>query len=317
MRLRDLISEFDGFVIDQYGVLHDGVRAYAGAIAALEAIRAAGKRAVLMTNSGKSAAANEERLARLGFARELYAALVSSGEAARLGMRGQRVRTRLRPGRQGACHRPDRRDYGLDRFPLQPVDLAVADALLILGSDAPRVSLDEYSERLKPAAARNLPALCANPDLLMLTKSGQQPAPGAIARVYETLGGKVVIRRQAACLHLHDRVARLGRRRTAPHPRRRRQPAARRGGRGEGGLRDGAGQDRPQRRSRRRRAPARSPVSARLRARRAVKGCCGSARPASNSASSPTRMTTSLATGRDVSRRDNRSRRSRHQSAAT
>jgi len=86
MRLRDLISRFDGFVIDQYGVLHDGVRPYPGAIAALEAICAAGKRAVLVTNSGKSAAANEERLARLGFARSLYAALISSGEAARLGI---------------------------------------------------------------------------------------------------------------------------------------------------------------------------------------------------------------------------------------
>ena len=57
----------------------------------------------------------------------------------------------------------------------------------------PRVSLDEYSERLKPAAVRNLPALSANPDLLMLTQSGQQPAPGAIARAYETLGGKVAL----------------------------------------------------------------------------------------------------------------------------
>jgi HAD superfamily hydrolase (TIGR01459 family) len=82
-------------------------------------------------------------------------------------------------------------DYGLRRFPLQTVDLAAADALLILGSDAPRVSLDDYAKRLKPAAARRLPALCANPDLLMLTKLGQQPAPGAIARLYETLGGAV------------------------------------------------------------------------------------------------------------------------------
>lgn len=191
MRLRDLISQFDGFVIDQYGVLHDGVRAYAGAIAALEAISAAGKRAVLVTNSGKSAAANEGRLARLGFARESYAALVSSGEAARLGVEDGAFGPAFAPG--GRVHVVGRigDDYELDRFRLAPVDLAVADALLILGSDAPRVSLDEYSERLKPAAVRNLPALCANPDLLMLTQSGQQPAPGAIARAYETLGGKV------------------------------------------------------------------------------------------------------------------------------
>jgi ribonucleotide monophosphatase NagD (HAD superfamily) len=77
MRLSDLIADFDGFVIDQYGVLHDGVRLYAGAAEALEAIRSAGKRTVLLTNSGKSAAANAERLARLGVGRELYAALVS------------------------------------------------------------------------------------------------------------------------------------------------------------------------------------------------------------------------------------------------
>jgi len=191
MRLRDLISQFDGFVIDQYGVLHDGVRPYAGAIAALESIRAAGKRAVLVTNSGKSAAANEQRLARLGFARESYSAVVSSGEAARLGVEDGIFGPAFAPG--GKAHVVGRTgdDYQLDRFRLTPVDLAVADALLILGSDAPRVSLDEYSERLKPAAARNLPALCANPDLLMLTKSGQQPAPGAIARLYESLGGNV------------------------------------------------------------------------------------------------------------------------------
>ena len=192
MRLSDLISQFDGFIIDQYGVLHDGAKPYPGAIAALEAINAAGKRAVLVTNSGKSAAANEQRLAQFGFARESYAALVSSGEAARLGIEDGAFGPAFAAGAKAHVIGRTGDDYGLDRFPLRPVDLAVADALLILGSDAPRVSLEEYSQRLKPAAARNLPALCANPDLLMLTRSGQQPAPGAIARVYETLGGKVV-----------------------------------------------------------------------------------------------------------------------------
>jgi HAD superfamily hydrolase (TIGR01459 family) len=192
VRLCDLISQFDGFVIDQYGVLHDGARPYPGALAALETISAAGKRAVLVTNSGKSAAANEDRLARLGFARALYAALVSSGEAARLGVVDGAFGPAFASGARVYVVGRIGDDYGLDKFLLQPVDLAVADALLILGSDAPQVSLEEYAERLQPAAARRLPALCANPDLLMLTKSGPQPAPGAIARLYESLGGEVV-----------------------------------------------------------------------------------------------------------------------------
>ena len=192
MRLSDLISQFDGFVIDQYGVLHDGVRLYAGATEALEAIRSAGKRTVLLTNSGKSAAANAERLARLGVGRELYAALVSSGEAASLGIEDQAFGPAFAPGRKVCVIGRAGDDYGLERFAIESVDLAAADTLLILGSDAPRVAMEGYAELLKPAAARNLPALCANPDLQMLTRSGKQPAPGAIARLYETLGGKVV-----------------------------------------------------------------------------------------------------------------------------
>ncbi len=146
---------------------------------------------MLVTNSGKSAAANEARLARLGFARDLYTALVSSGEAARLGMADGAFGPAFATG--GKVHVVGRAgdDYGLERFSFVASDLADAEAVLILGSDAPRVSLDQYAERLRPAVARRLPALCANPDLLMLTKSGRQPAPGAIAEVYQKLGGKV------------------------------------------------------------------------------------------------------------------------------
>lgn len=191
MRLRDLILSFDGFVIDQYGALHDGVKPYPGAIEALAAIRDAGKRAVLLTNSGKSAASNEARLARLGFARDLYEAIVSSGEAARVGMADGAFGPAFAAGAKVHVVGRTGDDYGVERFAIVPAGLADAEALLILGSDAPRVSLEDYAERLRPAARRGLPALCANPDLRMLTPAGQQPAPGAIAQVYEELGGRV------------------------------------------------------------------------------------------------------------------------------
>ena len=92
---------------------------------------------MLVTNSGKPAAANEERLARLGIGRELYAALVSSGEAARLGIEDGAFGPAFAAG--GKAHVVGRTgdDYGLERFPLVAVDLAAANALLILGSDAP------------------------------------------------------------------------------------------------------------------------------------------------------------------------------------
>ena len=60
--------------------------------------------------------------------------------------------------------------------------------MLILGSNAPRLSLDDYRALFRGIT---LPALCCNPDRWMITSSGLQPAPGAIAAVYEEMGGKV------------------------------------------------------------------------------------------------------------------------------
>src|SRR5262249_38124304 len=68
---------------------------------------------------------------------------------------------------------------------------ADADFLLILGTNVPEWSLGDYRELLRPAAQRQIPALCCNPDLDMLTPSGIHPAPGAIAGLYERLGGAV------------------------------------------------------------------------------------------------------------------------------
>jgi HAD superfamily hydrolase (TIGR01459 family) len=63
-----------------------------------------------------------------------------------------------------------------------------ADVLLILGSNAPQTSLDDYALLLK---GLTIPAICCNPDKLLITATGLWPAPGAIASVYEKLGGKV------------------------------------------------------------------------------------------------------------------------------
>jgi ribonucleotide monophosphatase NagD (HAD superfamily) len=81
----------------------------------------------------------------------------------------------------------DGEDYGFDgiTFVENPHD---ADVILILGSNAPKTSLEQYRERL---SGLTLPAICCNPDKLMLTPQGLMPAPGAIAAIYEEMGGKV------------------------------------------------------------------------------------------------------------------------------
>lgn len=184
--LAALAAAHDLFVVDQYGVLHDGVRPYPGAPEALLRLREAGARVAILSNSGKRAAANEARLVALGFDPRGWDAFVSSGEVAH-------ARLRLRPDLRRVLVLARGDDGGLlEGLPVERVERAPdADLVLISGSEAPRTDLDAYAARLAPAAARGVPAWCVNPDTTMLVPGGTAFGPGRIARLYEELGGPV------------------------------------------------------------------------------------------------------------------------------
>ncbi|UDL93023.1 TIGR01459 family HAD-type hydrolase [Lichenihabitans sp. PAMC28606] len=190
--LDEIMTRFDAFLIDQYGVMHDGKTPYPGAVEAMSRLTAAGKIVIVLTNSGKRTGPNMARIEAIGFPRSSYSSLVSSGEVTWQGLRtgafGEPFEAGCRVhiiGKQGD-------DYGLDGLDLIVVaEPESADFIVMAGSDCPRTSLDHYSNMLVAAAARHVPALCANPDRMMLTNEGPQPSSGAIAAVYETLGGRV------------------------------------------------------------------------------------------------------------------------------
>jgi HAD superfamily hydrolase (TIGR01459 family) len=179
-RLSEIASGYDGMLIDQFGVLHDGSKLYPGALEVLGQLHERKIPVAVMTNSGKRMAANIARLTKLGIPREFYADAVSSGEVAYELLKSSPVRRAYIVGKEGE-------EYGFDRFELvaRPQE---ADVILILGSNAPATSLDDYARMLR---GLNIPAICCNPDKLLITATGLCPAPGAIAALYEKLGGKV------------------------------------------------------------------------------------------------------------------------------
>src|SRR5690606_36671651 len=77
-----LAERYDGFLLDQWGVLHDGRTAYPGAREAMEELRARGKKIVVISNSGRRSAANVGTMESIGFGRNLWDDLVSAGEDA-------------------------------------------------------------------------------------------------------------------------------------------------------------------------------------------------------------------------------------------
>jgi HAD superfamily hydrolase (TIGR01459 family) len=190
--LAALAARYDVFLVDQFGVLHDGSAAYPGAVEALAALKQSGATVVLLSNSGKRSGPNEERLAALGFRLGSWDLFLTSGEVAWRMFGGAYGHPRLAPGtRVMVLARGD----GRSALEGLPVDAGAgaqdADLVLLSGSEGDRHALDAYREMLAPAVRRGVPLVCTNPDKVMLTPSGPKFGAGRIAELYEEMGGRV------------------------------------------------------------------------------------------------------------------------------
>jgi HAD superfamily hydrolase (TIGR01459 family) len=183
-------AAFRFFFIDQFGVLHDGRNPYPGVIDALRRLKARGARVVVLSNSGKSGEANAARMEKIGLPRDLYDYFLTSGDAARMILRGEDSPLKLGPAMRCLTLSSSKEHDLADDLGLVSVERGEeADLVIISGSQGDRVSLAEYERRLAPAARRGVPCVCTNPDKLMLTSRGVFPGAGAIAEVYERRGG--------------------------------------------------------------------------------------------------------------------------------
>ncbi len=182
-----LTARYDAFLVDQFGVLRNGRDPYPGAAEALSALKAVGKTVIILSNSGKRASENSRRLAQLGFDPASWDVFLTSGEVAwrMLAKEDGTAKTCMLISRDGDTSAIDglgltRTDSGED-----------ADVILLTASEGDLYPLSHYEALLTPAARRNVPCLCTNPDKVMLTRDGTSFGAGRIAELYQELGGTV------------------------------------------------------------------------------------------------------------------------------
>lgn len=188
--LESVAEQFDAAVLDQWGVLHDGSKAPPGAIEAVRALSAAGKKLVVLSNSARLENDASARLAALGYDLADFTGFVTSGET---------VREMLRDRTDPDFAKLGRRVFLIAREPTLiedldycATDVGAADFLLLGSSTAPERCLErDHVPVLAKAAERGLPAVCANPDRVGVTAKGFIEAPGLLAAHYEALGGRV------------------------------------------------------------------------------------------------------------------------------
>lgn len=80
--LTELLPQFDAILVDQFGVLIDANGPYPEAIETLKKISLLEKSVYILSNSGKRAAQNKDRLTRLGFDPKSFDGVITSGELA-------------------------------------------------------------------------------------------------------------------------------------------------------------------------------------------------------------------------------------------
>ena len=189
-----LAARYDGFIVDLWGVVHDGVAAYPGAVDCLARLRAGGGRVVLLSNAPRRLAAVRETLRRLGIPDHAYDGLLTSGEATRQALleRADPWFAALGPR---VWHLGPAKDAGLfEGLPHTRVaSPAGADFVLNTGPDdeAGETDVAPYLPSLRDCAARRLPMVCANPDLEVVRGGRRLICAGLLARRYAELGGEV------------------------------------------------------------------------------------------------------------------------------
>jgi HAD superfamily hydrolase (TIGR01459 family) len=183
-------DQFDAAVLDQWGVLHDGAKAPPDAIEAVRALKAAGKRLVVLSNSARLGNDASDRLGALGYDLGDFAGFVTSGETVRDMLRDRADPDFAALGR--AVFLIAREPTLIEGLEYDATDVERADFVLLGSSTAPEKSLErDHAPLLAKAAERGLLAICANPDRIGVTAKGFIEAPGLLAAHYEKLGGRV------------------------------------------------------------------------------------------------------------------------------
>ena len=187
--LSTITEKYDLFLLDLWGVVHDGTHLYDGVLGTLEMLRAQSKTVIFISNAPRRSHKVKAVLKELGVGEELYLDAVSSGEVGYQWLASGKAPWGKNYYFVGPPKDADILE-GLDFVRVD--DIKTADFLLNVGFGSEEQTSDDFSMLLRGAKAQGLPMLCLNPDLEVVKISGERFAcAGVLAKYYEQLGGLV------------------------------------------------------------------------------------------------------------------------------
>lgn len=193
--LADTADKYDAYILDLWGVLHNGIKPFDDTISCLEKFREHGKEVCLLSNSPGRITNITQQLAEMGITPDLYTALVTSGEVT-----FNKIENASDPDYQelgDRCfeipHTTWQHGYISDEFTKiarvdTPQDASFMLATFLDGG----TTMETYEEFIAAGIENTLTLICANPDRVVHHGDKLMLCPGSIADEYIARGGCVL-----------------------------------------------------------------------------------------------------------------------------
>jgi HAD superfamily hydrolase (TIGR01459 family) len=185
--LSDLAPAYEALLCDVWGVIHNGRESFPVSCAALARFRAERGPVILISNSPRPCGPVIEQLDGLGVPREAWSHIVTSGDATRLLLADRAPGPAWKIG-------PERDDALYAGLGVEFSDLNGAAFISVTGPyDDETDEPGDYRDRFIACVGRDLEMICANPDIVVQRGDKLIYCGGALAQLYESLGGRVTM----------------------------------------------------------------------------------------------------------------------------
>ena len=189
----EIAADYDAAFVDLWGCMHNGLSAFPEAVAAMRGFRRGGGKVVLVTNAPRGRGPVAEQIAAMGIPDAAFDAIATSGDSARAAMFHGVVGSRVwfvGEGTDRSFFEPLR--IVRDPVRIEEVELEEAEGIVCCGPFDRHAAPDVLRPQLLLAKQKGLKLLCANPDIVVDRGEDREWCAGAIAQLYEEMGGEAL-----------------------------------------------------------------------------------------------------------------------------
>jgi len=183
--ISEIFKKYDTFVIDLWGVMHDGVKLNSKAIEAVDHLNNNDKKIVFLSNAPRPSSKVINFLLKMNMDQKYLTNVMTSGEAAMYAINQNKF------GKAFFHLGPPRDNSVFEKVKDHKTDIEKSDFILCTGLfDDHNDDLDYYKSLLKTHTSKKL--VCTNPDLTVHRGNIEELCAGSVAKVFEDLGGEAV-----------------------------------------------------------------------------------------------------------------------------